>query len=964
MKNCSYILGFVGIVILLSTSLVFSQVTTSGKIVGRIIDKATGEPLIGATVQVVDQQRLGSATDVDGEYFILNVPVGTYSLKTAFIGYRGVIAQNVYVSAGYTTTQNFDLTPEPVEMGEIVVRAERPLVQPDQTNTTAIMTAEEIRNIPLRGVEGVVAIQTGVVTGRGTDNTTFYTRGGRANETILYVDGFEQNNLLTGEATVSINQQAIQEVQTQTGGFNAEYGRALSGVINVVTKEAASKYKANVEVESDFFMGKTSRGYNIYNLSLSGPLIGYDPITFFVTGELRNLATARGTLGTVGDVNRSGKIQEWDKGYLPNDRNDGYTLQGKLTYHLTSTAQLNVNFLHSNFQTQNYFDILKYNLDHAWWNKDNNTTISGVLTYTFSSSTYLEVSGAYFNTRHFSGDGLFRDNFNLYQTVGQDNPRNLYDPARGGYFFPAGWEQFQGNVSADTTLIGAYLDANGLRPYYISSDRYDPYGLYFAPGYARRYYQTYHTQYYNPKLSVVSQINAYNQIKIGAEYRYHSLSYYENFEADRGVNATLINAFGYTDNANETENGSGGLLDKTRHPWDIAIYAQDKIESEGLIVNLGVRFDFFNANTKSLKDERDPLGANQVPSGDPRQRKADASDFSDTKTENQISPRLGIAFPISERTVFHFNYGKFFQQSNLTDLYYGTSFIEYKAYNGSPAIAVQNPNLRPEETTSYEVGITNQIADNMRLMATAYYKDTKNLINIHYTGTNAPGGAALYLVSNMDYGTIKGVDLALEARRLGWISGRLAYSLAFADGTGSASRENFNAAWLGYETAKFTTPLAYDQRHTVSANIDIRNETRREDFLDRVGLNMLFLARSGFPYTPTEKYNAAASNISVSVPKDAPIGGVNTEYGPWTFRIDAKLDKEFDLGPVNVDLYIRVLNLLNTKNVFGVYQGTGNAYSDGYLGTSLGADQARLYEYMILKHIPPAQIFINNITHV
>lgn len=944
MKNQRRIMGLLVIVVFMATSIVFSQVATKGKIQGKVIDQTTKEPLIGAVVQVVEQPMLGAVTNADGEYFIINVPVGKYSLKATFIGYRGVITQNVEVSAGFNTVLNFGLPSESVELNEVVVQAERPLIQRDQTNATSVMKGDEIRNLPLRGVEGAVSIQTGVVAGRGTGNNVFYTRGGRANETMLFVDGFEQNNLLTGAATVSINQSAIEEVQTQTGGFNAEYGRALSGVINVVTKEASPKYSATLETETDFFMGKQSRGYNIYNLAVNGPLIpGYEPLTIFLAAELRNLATAKATQGEVGNVIRGGKMQSWDKGYLPNDRNDEYVVQGKLSYRLASTARLAFNLLHSSSESQLYRDTWKYNLDHAPWTKDANTTVSALLTYTFNASTYTEIGGAFFDTRNHSGDGVFRDNLNAYKAVGLNNPRYLYDPVNGGFIIPEGWEKYQG-YAADTTGMGEYLNANGYSNNFISASRYDPYGLYYAPGYAVGVFQTYHAQYYNPKFTVVSQVDAHNQIKVGGEYRYHSLSYYQNTAPYKGAGAELINAYGYTLDGKENEKGAGGILDGARHPWDIALYAQDKIESDGLVVNLGFRFDFFNANTKTLKDEKDPLGANQVPSGDPRQRTADPTDFADTKTESQISPRLGVAFPVTDQTVFHFNYGKFFQQSNLTDLYYGTRYIEYKAYNGSPAVSVQNPNLKPEETVSYEIGLTTQIGGNMRLGVSAYYKDIKNLTNILYTPTTAPGGAALLLVTNLDYGTTKGVDLSFEARQLGMLSGRIAYSLAFAEGTGSTSRENFNAAWLGFSTAKFVQPLQFDQRHTISVNLDLRKEENDGGLFDNAGANILFAARSGFPYTPTKKFDAVFANISGGVPKDAPIGSVNSEYGPWNFSIDAKLDKEFDFGFGTVDIYLRVLNLLNTKNPTAVYQGTGDPYSDGYLGTKEGAFQTNLYD--------------------
>jgi hypothetical protein len=122
---------FVSLCILIAFSFVtvVGQVTTTGKIVGKVVDKATGEALIGATVSIIEQVRLGASTDVNGEYYILNVPVGTYSLAASFIGYRQVTMKNIHVSAGYTTELKFELPTEAVEMNEVVIEATRPLIQ-------------------------------------------------------------------------------------------------------------------------------------------------------------------------------------------------------------------------------------------------------------------------------------------------------------------------------------------------------------------------------------------------------------------------------------------------------------------------------------------------------------------------------------------------------------------------------------------------------------------------------------------------------------------------------------------------------------------------------------------------------------------------------------------------------------------------------------------------------------------
>lgn len=954
--------------VLLFSGVSFAQgVATAGKIAGTVTDQETGEPLIGANIVVVEDTRLGAASNIEGEYYILNVPVGVYSVRASFVGYRDVTIHNVRVSANLTTQVKFQMPSEAIITEEVVVTVERPLIRPDITNSTRVVTADEFKNLPVRGFEEVAAVQTGVVMGRGVGNNVFFTRGGRAEETVIYVDGFEQNNLLTGQASVTVNNNAIEEVQTQTGGYNAEFGRAMSGIINVVTRGAAPQYSLTTEAETDIFLGDEGRGYNVYNAALSGPVVpGYKDLTLFLSGELRNLATRRATPAKIGKINLNYQgavsLTDWDKGWLPHDRRDGYTLQGKLTFRPMPSVKFNANLLLSRDDDQFYFDFYKYNLAHAPVSRDKNSTLAGLATVTLDKSTYFEVGGAWFQTKHWEGDGYFgfdeedEDGDSYWQTVVSrlrglpagtsinfrnaqdyilsgniplDNPPYFYDPAKGGFYVP----DFN-NLTAEDSL------------HFSSGDRFDPYGLFWAPGYIRRSYIKYNASYIDLKGNLVSQLTAHHQFKAGFEYRRHTLRYYENFQMELGSTANILNAYGYALDGTKNDDGAGGLLDKVRHPWDLAVYVQDKIELEGLVVNVGLRYDFFNANTKALKDPFDPLGANQVPPGDPRGIQADASDFADTKTEDQFSPRIGISFPVSDRTVLRFNYGKFFQQPVLTDLYYGTHLIEFKARNGSPTYSTQNPNLKPLATTAYEAGFAQQIADNVRFDVTAYYKDTKNLVNMKYTRTTAAGGAALYLLTNLDYGTVKGIDFALEARRVGHVSGRVAYSLSFSEGTGSISRENFNANWLGYETAKFTQPLQFDQRHTLSANIDIRNQKREgPPLLENAGVNVLILVRSGFPYTPTEPFSTTRHNLgSVSVPKDIPIDAVNSRYGPWTLRLDLKVNKVVDWGPFSTDIYLRVLNLLNTSNALSVYQATGDVNDDGYLGTADAANDLLLYE--------------------
>ncbi|MDZ7315059.1 MAG: TonB-dependent receptor, partial [candidate division KSB1 bacterium] len=167
---------------------------TTGKIIGVVTDKATGEALAGANV-MIEGTTLGAATNAQGGYIILNVPPGIYTLKASFIGYQVVRISNVRVSVDLTTEVNFQLPTEAIEVQQISIVAERPLINVNATNETHIMTAEDIANMPVRSYAGVVATASGVVSARGT----LYVRGGRQDEIAYYVDGIYSNDLRTGQ---------------------------------------------------------------------------------------------------------------------------------------------------------------------------------------------------------------------------------------------------------------------------------------------------------------------------------------------------------------------------------------------------------------------------------------------------------------------------------------------------------------------------------------------------------------------------------------------------------------------------------------------------------------------------------------------------------------------------------------------------------------------------------------------
>ena len=210
---------------------------TTGKISGKITDKSTGEVLIGANVLILGSS-MGSSSDIDGNYFILNIPPGEYQVKASMVGYSSVTYDHVRISVDQTTKIDFELSPESIELENVVVTAEKPIVRKDLTSTEQTVSGEDISMLPLEDVASVVNLQAGVING--------HFRGGRSDEVRYLIDGVPVNDVYSGQSSLSAEVNSIQEVQVLVGTFNAEYGDAQSGVVNQVTKIAGDKFTGNI----------------------------------------------------------------------------------------------------------------------------------------------------------------------------------------------------------------------------------------------------------------------------------------------------------------------------------------------------------------------------------------------------------------------------------------------------------------------------------------------------------------------------------------------------------------------------------------------------------------------------------------------------------------------------------------------------------------------------------------------
>jgi outer membrane receptor protein involved in Fe transport len=924
-----------------SALFVFSGTTwagTTGGISGTIRDAATGEPIGLATVTIPELKR-GATTDAQGRYFILNLPAGKYTVRVALLGYVPQAREGIEVFPDFTTKLEFTMDPTVLtDVAAVEIRGERPLIQKDVTGTTKFLAGDEMRNQPLRGYQDAVAQQSGVVSfnlnnlnqvNPATEiqnSNTLIVRGGRPNEVAYYVDGFSQQDPLTGFSTTTIASEAIDEVVVQAGGYNAEYGRINSGIVNVVTREGGERYAGTVEgILGDYL--EHGQSYTILSGAVGGPLSPKTKkVTFYLSGELQDADDRKPSIVTdqLGDPSQPDLFVD---GVLPSNSSKSWATAAKLAFRPSPLQTLRVAGTYNLDKWHQYLNTYRFNLPHTPRYEDENWSVSGTWNHSLSDRTYYEVKANVFSTERTRGDGIYFDDLKAYA-------RPQGNPSFGSEALF--WDGDDPSTPEDESHVFADLLHR-------------------------------ESSYYGVAANYSSQVSHSLQVKLGGDYQHHTLRYYDHYaptqafdaagnpdnvldvdhygfdalgnKLDDGDTFTDTNGNGSHDSGEpfQDTNGNGiydDPLDGPKHPKVASLYLQGKYEQLGLVLNAGLRWDYLTPSTSALRSESFPLGPESGDSlNDPTT--LGPQDLEESKTYQRLSPRMGVGFPVTDRTLLHVNYGKFFQQPNLQDLYVSYAFLEHKINLGGYFVGFGNPNLKPEQTTAYELGVTHTPTDRSRIEVVAYYKDVKDLVEIT-TVRSSPNAFSSY--QNRDFATIKGIELAYTMRRTSHVAINASYTLSSARGTGSISQSQRTIAWTAKETPKLATPLSFDQRHRFSFNFDYRLGAQEGPawggvrWFENTGLNVLVNAGSGTPYTPTKVYNA----VTLGAVFPTPIGEINSRYGPWTVAVDLKAGKTVRIARQNTEFYVWVLNLFNQENAYAVYTGTGSAKTTNYLTTDAG----------------------------
>lgn len=868
-----------------------AQAGTTGKLAGRVRDLSTGQPIPSATI-TIPETRFASISDENGQFFILNVPTGNYTIHVHALGYRDAALAATHVTADFTTSVTIEMQSVVTVVTPVVsVEGTRPLIQRDATTTVRVIDAEEIANSPTRGYLDIVARQTGVVqfsnhnafqigATERTNTPVLVFRGGRPEEVGYYVDGFSQQDLQSGFTTATVPNAALSEIVVMPGGFAAEYGRNLSGVVNIATKEGGDRLGGSFEVLSDGpsgdWVGTPSYDQNIYAATLGGPLVpGNTNWKFFGAVE-------RGW-------SRDGTPSPLSDGQLPANSVGSWLWNAKLSGKLTNSVDLKLGTTGSQQAWREFRNVYRFDLEHAPRYLDKNGSGYAQLTHTLDARTFQNLAVGLFSTQRTRGDATFFDDLDQYGSYGASgNPS--YDPGEALF------------VYGDGDSSGAHIYDNFFRR---------------------------QSSYVAVKWDLTRQAGFHHLAKVGIDFQRHSLRSYQHLNPSSIYEGNTspyvdVESYGYDSTGVGAELDDG--LNGAKHPVAIGAYLQDKIEYAGLIFQPGVRYDYFDSQTLRVKDEGNPLD-------DASQLTPDR--LEESRPSHSFSPRLGIAFPISDVTNIHVNYGKFYQQPNLNELYTNYSYMAYKIRTGGYYYPFGNPNLEPGETIAYEVGLSRQLTRSAKLELSTYYKDIRGLSQVTRISSN-PNQFASY--RNIDYGTAKGIDLHLALERTRRLSGAFNYSLGFAEGTGSISNTNRIIAWTGSETPKQTAPLAFDQRHRLSVVGDYRVAAGEgPKFLGgtpfaKAGVSAVFLAASGLPYTPTEVYN----EVTLQSVNGTPSGPINSRRAPWTYQLDLRVDRDFDAGFSKLNAFVWVVNVLDRKNPSTVFSSSGLPDETGWLSTPEG----------------------------
>lgn len=925
------------------------QAGVTGRIVGKVVDKETGQPLIGVNVLVIGT-ALGAATDRNGEFSILRVPPGEYELRISMIGYTEVLVTDIRVYGDLTfRVQTIELEEQILDLGEeVVITAERPIIQRDLTTSTQYLGVQELQRLPVTDAREAMMIQAGVffdpipvaggLGGGGRGEPRYAVRGGEQGQVRWYVNGIRTAAIIEGRADrggsyMHIHPHAIQEMQLLSGGFTAEYGEAQSGIVNIVTREGGDRlsgaaeyiyglpgqrhfgnYLYDRETQKEFIDNRLDHGSldpewwtpyrqnQIYDYRNIPDHIAYVSLG----GSLFDRGDQKGTFFAAAQLKREAYSLP-----RPRDTRDLNDVLANISIQLQPNMRLRITGLYSH---------------------EAHTTLQENADFT-NQAKYYRGWGSVFDTYTYMGG------INFTHAL---SPTLYYELRLSKYFFDSqeGPSEFTELGQSENPDIWGFQRYNG-----FPNEPFDA----WAPVLKN------HLQTGDLALTgnINWQMNSWNFIKAGFELRYFTMRQIESYR--------------YPSYSLHPDDWLNRGLHETFHPIQLSAYLQDKMEFESMIINIGVRYDYFNPN-RDWFVSRDifnlALDPEFDPSLDPDGDQMDANgrvkySFQNVldkprepaRSYHMVSPRFGVSFPISDKSVLHFNYGHFYQMPALDRMFeFGYFRPEYivkaqiaereaaanegreprriPSVEGDPerVVSLTIDPLRPEKTIMFEAGIRHNFDDFAVLGVTGYYKDMfdqtqprEGLFDRQVQGYDPFRGAihpSIAYASHFsgDYADARGFEVTLTTLFSNIYTLDVNYSFSRAtQGRATPGRIRFDQdgepefVWDVDVHKRIPIERSFSRPHILRANLYLQ-------FPDSFG--------SSFPATLLRNLNTSllfryvsGQTFTYVGPEDPPDTFDNHRY-PSIHTFDLRLEKSFGFGRMNrITVYSLITNLFDTKNV-------------------------------------------------
>lgn len=946
------------LLILLFSSLLFAG---NGKIAGVVKDNQ-GKPVPGAIV-MLSGTKLGGFADVDGRYFVLNVPPGRYDVTVSAVGYSKKTIQGVSVSSDLTTDLNLTINEAAVEVEGIVVEAERKLVDKTLTSTRTTISSEELSNtLPVASTFEILQTAPSVYKG--------FVRGGRQEQTKSIVEGVDVSDVFyLGAATraggsqnqmvgynglniykgsvsssmLSINSNSIQEMTVNTGALGAEYSSATAGVINYTLKEGKGALTGRAMFRSSFgSLGyKGPDFYNDENIYFSekAKLLANQKPTDSLKAARYTYKTGQYDIGQTdieGEINLSGAIDE-DLGFffssnlknnadcrMPNEKNRTSNSQLKINYTPTKDIKL-IGFGVLNdrgklfgWKNTTYSERYKYYLNGLPVSDGLSWIGSLKMTHFLSASTFYDVQIS--NTNDVTRSGYIDKNGD--NLIGIDANGNFdYEDMTDGEFIdftdPAKYAALVSPNATDRTKFFSPYPGNesdcAMEQLTIGNSSQSL----NRPG-VKYYNRTMNTL--TAKLDLTSQVTFNHQLKAGVSYNYRDIDVKHQYGFYSGTERNYTTEYYRV------------------YPYDFNAYISDRMEYAGLIINLGLRFDLFNPNANDFADYFNPYKPDSfyIP------QSGEYYDFLAAKRSSEkldpqtfLSPRLAVSHPVSDNATVYFSFAKM-QQNQPYSIIYG----DYNNINNLSNAIVNVPGRNSNISTKYELGGQWAFLDNVTLDVNAYYNNIQNYQSPQFSVTTGLSPSLCIYIFNAGYANTRGVEATLnlystKVADFVTVSGRLNYTYSFirVSQLASATVGNFNkTGFVKADTIKYGKTLPFDDYETynrvevpvlsnVSALTGGFDRTHRINytmflrFPYDISFTSIGLFQSGFKYTP--QFN------------DPRKQGLDIKEAPWNTQVDIRLEKAFYIGSkFRVAAYVDVKNIFDSDNLLAY--DNSNTYSDSW----------------------------------